>query len=488
MTDSSYLRLLRDGAVNGQVPTYNASTARFERDFPAGYDPTFAIQDFYVTPAGDDANGDGSLANPFATPQRAAEAIGPYRLARVHMASGTYTSPRLHSLKGPVVFVGDGAGVVGDDGLTVELAPAAAGAGTGAQTVTGAFAPGAFDGFAIQMLSGDATGQRRTIVETTATDLIPVRAFSPAPGAGDSYRVVSPAIVWDNFLQDDAFVQDCGAPTALTPGIIPSVIQPFVAAGILEALHLVNIRFDGGFSTLTMVNSNVFLWGCDAIQTAKIEVRGGFLGAGADSLQGVGSQIAHMLGIGTSSAYAGYAYFNPIGPGASGIQMVSSTFFGYVVAPDMLATAISGSMFTVLGGRLQIFGVFENSLAWLQRISATITRITGGVTAVECAGNSRVTVDGGVELDGTVVAVRAYTNGQIEAQGSAVVTSAAGDAAETSQGGKLYLRGTPAGTWAGGGVDFRVSAAETAAAAFFAAIDATLAAAVLNGSLITRIS
>lgn len=487
MADSSYLRSLRDGATEGQVPTFSTVTSRFELNFPSGYNPAPAIVDLYVTTTGDDFLGDGSQANPFATPTRAAAAIGPHGLARVHMASGTYSSPRLRSLKGPVVFVGDGAGQPGDDGLTVELAPAAAGVGTGASTIVGVFAPGAFDGFAIQMLSGAAIGQRRTIVETTATDLIPIRDFDPAPAAGDSYRVVSPAIIWDSFFSGDRFIQDCGSPMPQSP-LALSIMGPFQLGGYQEALHLVNVRFDngGGGSTL-IVNSHVALWGCDTTNL-QLEVHGGSIYAGSDNrFNGLALQIRELLNLNTFQTYAGYTYASLIGPPSPGLQLIGATGFGYFFVPDSVISVLAASHLQMLGGRLLFLVLLHGSNGTLQLVETTISRIGGDVVGIECSTGSQLTVDGGVEITGTARGLRLFEGGEAYAAGSAVVTSA-GDAADMSQGGKLFIRGVPSPTWAGVVADFRVSATETATAASFAAVDATLAAAVLNGSFATRVT
>src|SRR5690606_13149041 len=156
--------------------------------------------DIYVSTTGSARNDGYSPEKPVATLNHAFSLIPEHVKHRVtiHIASGTYewtTGLNGKFLNEHIVIVGDGAGQDGDDGFTELIAPTAA-AASSSQTVvkSSGLVANAYRGKTIEILTGAAAGDRRTIHSNTATDIVPVRQFTAAVTAGDLYRVIEPAV------------------------------------------------------------------------------------------------------------------------------------------------------------------------------------------------------------------------------------------------------------------------------------------------------
>jgi len=101
--------------------------------------------------------------------------------------------PRL--LRKNLYIYGDGGGGA-TDGFVVLKATSGAGSGSGIALVkTTGMSANEYRGYTIEILTGDAAGDRRTIKETTTTNIVPIMEFSAAVQAGDSFRVVKPEVV-----------------------------------------------------------------------------------------------------------------------------------------------------------------------------------------------------------------------------------------------------------------------------------------------------
>lgn len=490
MADSSYLRSIAENAVDGQILVFDATQRRFV--LATGNNPSFnfSVQNLNVATTGSDVTGDGSAANPFATPERAAAAIGPFGSGIVHIASGTYDMPVLRGLKGSIVFIGDGGGQAGDTGLNIVQGAVAADPGTGAQVVVGTFVANAFDGMTIEFLSGLAAGQRRTVLETTPTQIIPARDWDDpgAPAAGDLFRITTPAITFENFFQDQAMIQACGSRGVLDPLVTPGILGAPNDPGTPGVIHFVNIHLDGGIgSSLVVVDSAIGLWGCDSLGTSfTIEMQGGILITGSDSSNAHALGLSALLNV-VRDAFAGNCYAATVTPPRAAITLVGASLYGQVAMPPSFIDCRNMARCVLIGGQLESIVGSLASLLWLQPDTSPRLRFLGGTVGVEVSQNSNALVSDPTEVDGTADAIRAFEGGKVEIDGACLITSLAGDGVNCSQGGTAYFRGPVTGITAGG-VDTRVSAAETQAQAFYAAIDATLVAAIGNGSVITRVT
>lgn len=460
-----------------------------------GYGAGVTVEDFYVrTPAngGDDTN-EGTAAAPFATLQRALEEVERTQGgAVIHVGSGTYQAPIFRNLYGPVVLFGDGGGDGADDGLTELQGSTAAGAGTGAALIDGAFGAGAFDGKCVEMLDGAAAGYRRTITQTLVGGLVPLKEYVDAvPAPGDNFRVVEPAVIIDGLNLGVPLIQKCGAVDAQ----VLDGINPISAVGavnqVAEGVYFCNIMVDGGVGAgqVTVVDSQLHLYGVEGFDSFTLSCNNSMLCVGSDDTANAhANNLATLLGIGRDQ-FAGYGAFLDSPPNGLAYRMARSTFVGFIQQPEQLYLGLGGSLATIMGGRVrQVLGQ-DTAHIFVTLNDAPIMNIGEGGTplGVHAVAGAQIDLQNdGIVIDATTDGIRVQQGGIVWSNGGLSATGTT-NAANASQGGTLYLRGDPAtGTWAGAAA-FRVSATETAVVAAFAALDGTLAAAVLNGSVVTRV-
>lgn len=168
---------------------------------------TTAALDLYVSAAGgSDSNSGLSTSAPLLT-IAAVEALIPMHVRHVvtiHMAAGTYAIARSWWFRSRVIS-GDGRIVVyaddtWDPTVYTTRVTGTAGVGTSAdQIVTSGLTLNAQRGYTLQMTSGDASGERRTIRNNSTTQLIPSVSFGAVDGAtpasGNTFRVFSNAVI-----------------------------------------------------------------------------------------------------------------------------------------------------------------------------------------------------------------------------------------------------------------------------------------------------
>lgn len=164
--------------------------------------------DFYL--AADAANANdanpGTIAAPWRTLDHAIAIINAYgeipQGSSIMLHIATAASPYTYSMSltvrnvGALVIYGDGAGQAGDDGFTV-LDTGTCDAGTTTSLINkvgGGMTIDAFEGKTIEILDGVAAGQRRTLRDNLAASLVPSAPFVGGPVAGDTYRVLEPAV------------------------------------------------------------------------------------------------------------------------------------------------------------------------------------------------------------------------------------------------------------------------------------------------------
>ena len=169
---------------------------------------TKARMDFYVRDdIGDDAN-PGTIALPLKTIAEAERRI-PDVVAHpvvIHLGVhpvGGWVIPVFRSrvLRDHVCIIGDGAGTPGVDGFTdiVASTPALAGSNINKVVSVGLDAIprggyGEYSTYTIEILTGAAAGDRKTIRRNTTTDILPMVNFTAAVAPGDFYRIVMPSI------------------------------------------------------------------------------------------------------------------------------------------------------------------------------------------------------------------------------------------------------------------------------------------------------
>lgn len=246
---------------------------------------TGARIDIYVAASvGTDTN-PGTAAAPLATVAEAIRRLDYFALispgapgAIIHVGSGTYqftepVGPIL--LAGPIFIIGDGGGQGGDDGFTQLVAPAGAvaGSGTGVLVSGGGFTVNQYRGKTLQILSGSANGDNRTIRSNTATDFIPASNFSAAVAATNSYRIVEPAVIFE-FELASATVPNSADLISLARNIgaeSTSVLHNSTGDGAVAApaVYYVNVRLKtkagdaDPFASPTILSSTVAFFGCE---------------------------------------------------------------------------------------------------------------------------------------------------------------------------------------------------------------------------------
>jgi hypothetical protein len=195
-----YFATNRQVSTNGQIDLYVAGDAAAANDNNPGTSPAAPLKT--INRAIDICNQYNEIAGAFNIHVAPAPIAG-YVLTSVLMQ---------HMLRANIVMIADGASQ-GGDGFTQLLGSTAAIAGSSnVQVVTGGgLGTNTYRGKTIEMLTGSAKGDRRTIRDHTDTTIIPSRNFTAAVAATDTFRIVEPATsVTINSTGHEQFIQNCG--------------------------------------------------------------------------------------------------------------------------------------------------------------------------------------------------------------------------------------------------------------------------------------
>lgn len=233
--------------------------------------------------AGDDADS-GDVSNPLATLVEAETRI-PYIVAHTviinvgtHAGNG-YAQPtfRERILRANIYIVGTN--------FTELVSSTAALGGSGQEVVVSSgLSVNAYRGKTIEILSGTAIGDRRTIRNNTATDIVPVERFTTAISVSDTYKIVEPTAVIE-----------VGFDTAT--GIVPPLVigcgtgpaQLFESKSVPN-VQFINLAFDnsaGSFMSLKFASSFVVMAGVEIRSTyVSLGFYGSSVNSGYDSWEG----------------------------------------------------------------------------------------------------------------------------------------------------------------------------------------------------------
>ncbi|MFQ5339959.1 MAG: hypothetical protein ACE5F6_00275 [Anaerolineae bacterium] len=201
-TDIEAMRATRELTNSSSNPIHCNSFTPLKTDGP--------LHIYVRDDIGDDANS-GTIAAPVKTVEEAISRIPLIVNHSVFVHLGSHPGagwgyPRFEksrTLNANIYIIGDGAGEPGVDGFTEIVSSTAALAGSNINTVKGAgMTPGDYDGYTLEILTGAAAGDRRTIRNNTVTDIVSARGFSAAVSAADLYRILRPSIKI-NFLSPD---------------------------------------------------------------------------------------------------------------------------------------------------------------------------------------------------------------------------------------------------------------------------------------------
>ena len=438
---------------------------------------TVAPLDLYVSDVnGNDANSGLTPALALKTVTAAVAKIpnGIYHRVIVHMGlhAGTgYTPPSLlrHELRKNIWFYGDGAGQAGEDGFVIQKASAAAAAGTGANVVVtgGGLGVNAYLGMTIEFTTGAAAGNRRTVRDNDATNITPTIPFLPALALGDSYRVVTPSVIWVVPAAvagvDFLMVQDCGV-----PGAEASFGQTYAT----PAVYLCNVQMTAAASTTGFVitGSRVIFVGVDCptvvanVSLPKPFWRSSEAGLGYDVNMAGGSTSLGVIGavddLGVASAAMWRGWGLSYRGAATGSLSIACVWYGSMVTPSITVgaapcTLVGGNLFgpgtagtAVLsvsaGGKITIQNVVSgpavlvSSTTLLPAMNANggqIIMLTGTVVVVNSGGPAIGAVRTGIFNAGTTSAITgtgstvgasALFGGRIQFAGACGVTGPAG--------------------------------------------------------------
>lgn len=292
----------------------------------------------YLDPNGDD-DAPGDASNPKQTPAGVMRAVPDQidHLTRVFVAPGAYALPAAGlgalSLNELISWEAQS-----DRVLTTR----AAGAGTTATSIVGAFTANEYRGKSIRFTSGAAIGQTKTLRNNTTTALVPSCDFSPAPSDGDTYEIFETNVTWDMTAGGFAQMLVTGGGNPLGNNNVAGMIdqQGWLFKGIKFA----------GTATLGVRNSYVMLYGCeyDGIFFTPVYARValgcdmGDLAAGPQALvpQRFGEAADAWLGWGGHS-------FGGSFPG---------NFLGHAYTEAAGHVLDGGGQLTALGGELFIWG------------------------------------------------------------------------------------------------------------------------------------
>lgn len=357
-----------------QVPTRNAASW-----VPVGSSVATALTNLYVAPsdpAASDANAGTSPTAPLATLDRALELLNTQgRFAvpcTVHLASDTYAWSRTLRnlvLDDTLTIIGDGADQPGDDGFTELQAASAAAAGTSQTAVVNAavLVDNVYQGKTIEILTGAAAGDRRTIRNNTTTTFVPCQRFTAAVAPGDSFRIVEPGAVitmpsdGGQLFQTPYAIEGVGSPSTLDNGGADSGRRPNH-----ESLLLANLRMlvpTGVAQQIQIGNSQVYFAGCEVtspVSTSLVADRQSDLCSGVDAPLGTLSQFVLPFALGLAIARTSWVGWglSVLRVGGGIVVFRPQSFCGFLVWQiTAIGIAIASVVWYVLGGELNNDGV-----------------------------------------------------------------------------------------------------------------------------------
>lgn len=196
----------------------------------ANLNETYEAMDIYVRAADGNDSNPGTSVLPLATIQAAIYKIpqNVNHTVRIHVGPHTgsgYDPPEIHNLnlQANIWIIGDGGGG-SSDGFTEIVASATAQSGstnlllrtTGGLSASEYYGFGVHFGRTIEILTGAAAGDRKTIRNNDTTDIYPSLPFSAAISNGDTYRIIDPETVIYFASDSPKLVQRCGVGSTIT--------------------------------------------------------------------------------------------------------------------------------------------------------------------------------------------------------------------------------------------------------------------------------
>lgn len=280
----------------------------------------------------------------------------------IHLANGIYSWTKAITSQGTgvVALIGDGAGQPGQDGFTQLVAPSAAQSGSSAIVLVtaGGLTANQYLGKTVEILTGAAAGNRRSIRSNTTTDLIPTVAFTAAVAASDQYRIVEPAAIIDmpGFVSANQLYQDFipffqGLDGGNYNNITGSTQQNPLSRGLLINIRLRGPATSGILHTMWISGSAVSFYGVEAYGES-------FLLIAADQSSSIASGgelhnrcvVPQGLGlISDGQAWRGWGTYSVSAGQTVGWQMTSA-FRGHLCSNHVFTIAGVPTTWSIWGG------------------------------------------------------------------------------------------------------------------------------------------
>jgi len=358
----------------------------------ASINETYEEMDIYVRAADGSDSNLGTISEPLATLTEAVNRI-PFHVnhaIRIHVAPHTgsgYIRPNIRQkvLSQNIYIIGDGGGG-SSDGFTEILSSTAALAGSSnlliktsglSTTEYGGF--GEYWGKTIEILTGAAAGDRRTIRNNTATDIYPNTPFSATISTGDTYRIVEPETVIYYSDPNDLI---------LASGVGLYINEQYTTDRG-NSLFLINFKLETtqSFFEVSFSNSSVVFLGVEFAKRAKITNTRALFASGIENINSVADynviSAYNDLGAPNEKSWAGWGCViinSTVGQGSlslyGGGDYIGSINIESLANVRCKCTLVFGSIW---GGQYQAISNTHESILY---ISSTFTDILiGSLTA-----------------------------------------------------------------------------------------------------------
>lgn len=224
--------------------------------------------DIYVRDADGNDENEGSDSNPLKSIVEAVKRI-PFHVnhtIRIHVGPHTgngYEVPsfRKRDLSANIYLIGDGGGGATDGFIELLSSTAALTGSDNTKIISSGLSTTEYDGFGeyygatVEILTGSAAGDRRTIRNNTATEIYPNVPFSAAISMGDTYRIIKPeTTIYYSGDYTTVFASNISPPS---PEKFPRYIE--------SRLWLINLRFTKstsyGYWEFNAINSGMNMFG-----------------------------------------------------------------------------------------------------------------------------------------------------------------------------------------------------------------------------------
>jgi len=280
-------------------------------------DATYDVLHIYVRAVdGDDSNDGLTTSTPLATLIEAEKRIPLEVNHTVIIHVGPHTGDgyeichfRPRNFKANVWMIGDGGGGI-TDGFNEIVSPTSALSGstnllikTSGLSTSEFQGNGQYHGYTIEILTGAAAGDRRTIRNNTATDIYPLYPFSATIAENDTYRILLPEtnIYPEYDVNNKVFVEKCGYSSALN------------LSGInyynLKIVNF-NIYAPGGIVYLIINDSSVEFYGIYGLETLLFDLVNSVINFGVErhssSSTSVPSSVSD-LGVVSNTSWSGWS-------------------------------------------------------------------------------------------------------------------------------------------------------------------------------------